>query len=156
MGSVFWSLVSQQLINFMCFYFDLWPSMLSCLANMVIQYIGRIIFHEEEVNGHSLFTLIASMVMLAFLLWGMHLIMTKVGMIYVYAEILRQGSLSPASARKLAGKLSWGATVVFQRSARVFLVPIFQRAGGSTPRCLVTSASCRRPAPSAASPLATT
>ena len=92
MGSVFWSLVSQQLINFMCFYFDLWPSILSCLANMVIQYIGRIIFHEEEVNGHSLFTLIASMVMLAFLLWGMHLIMTKVGMIYVYAEILRQGN----------------------------------------------------------------
>ena len=50
------------------------------------------------------------------------------------AEILRQGSLSPASARKLAGKLNWGATVVFQRSARVFLVPIFQHACGSTSR----------------------
>ena len=50
------------------------------------------------------------------------------------AEILRPGSLSPASASKLAGKLSWGATVVFQRSARVFLVPIFQHACGSTSR----------------------
>ena len=59
---------------------------------MVIQYIGRIIFHEEAVNGNSLGTLIASMVMLAILLWGMHLVMTKVGMIYVYAEILRQGN----------------------------------------------------------------
>ena len=59
---------------------------------MVIQYIGRIIFHEEVVNGNSLGTLIASMIMLAFLLWGMHLIVTKIGMIYVSAEILRQGN----------------------------------------------------------------
>ena len=59
---------------------------------MAIQYIGRIIFHEEAVNGVSISALIASMIILAFLLWGMHLIVTKIGMIYVSAEILRQGN----------------------------------------------------------------
>ena len=47
------------------------------------------------------------------------------------ASVLEHGILTPAAARKLAGKLSWGATVVFQRSARVFLMPIFRHACGS-------------------------
>eukprot|EP00959_Pyramimonas_sp_CCMP1952_P372470 7800142-Pyramimonas_sp.AAC.1 len=35
--------------------------------------------------------------------------------------------LSPALARKLAGKLSWGATMMFSRSARVYLAALFFR-----------------------------
>ena len=38
--------------------------------------------------------------------------------------------MAPARARKLAGKLSWGASMVFGRGARVYLAPLFQHAEG--------------------------
>ena len=38
---------------------------------------------------------------------------------------LRSNALSPAEAAKLAGRLSWGATAVFGKGARVFLAPLF-------------------------------
>ena len=41
----------------------------------------------------------------------------------------------PSQARKLAGKLSWGASYVFGRGARVYLVPLFYHASRSS-RCL--------------------
>ena len=41
----------------------------------------------------------------------------------------------PSQARKLAGKLSWGASYVFGRGARVYLAPLFYHASRSS-RCL--------------------
>ena len=41
----------------------------------------------------------------------------------------------PSQARKLAGKLSWGASYVFGRGARVYLAPLFYHASRSR-RCL--------------------
>ena len=38
---------------------------------------------------------------------------------------MRTRYLLPSAARKLAGKLSWGATAVFGRGARVYLAPLF-------------------------------
>ena len=39
---------------------------------------------------------------------------------------------SPALSRKLAGMLSWGASNIFGRGARVFLAPLFHHAAGSS------------------------
>jgi hypothetical protein len=47
-------------------------------------------------------------------------------------DILQCQRLSPAQASKLAGKLSWGATAVFGRGARVYLAPLFFQATGSS------------------------
>jgi len=47
-------------------------------------------------------------------------------------HILWSERLSPSQASKLAGKLSWGATAVFGRGARVFLAPLFHHAARST------------------------
>ena len=49
----------------------------------------------------------------------------RVNWIAEIEKILELGVLSPAQARKLAGKLSWGATMVFGRSARVYLAALF-------------------------------
>jgi len=45
-------------------------------------------------------------------------------------EVLQSERLTPAEASKLAGKLSWGATAVFGRGARVYLAPLFFHAAG--------------------------
>jgi len=47
-------------------------------------------------------------------------------------DVLKKESLAPAEASKLAGKLSWGATAVFGRGARVYLAPLFFHAAGHT------------------------
>ena len=52
-------------------------------------------------------------------------------------EILRTGQLRPAAARKLAGKLSWGTTAVFQQGARVYLAPLFWQASQHSGRVSV-------------------
>ena len=43
-------------------------------------------------------------------------------------DILRKGGVSPAAAGKLAGSLSWGASSVFGRGARVYLAPLYWHA----------------------------
>ena len=48
------------------------------------------------------------------------------------SETLSTGKLSPAKARKLAGKLGWGACAVFGRGARVYLAPLFYHASRRT------------------------
>jgi len=45
-------------------------------------------------------------------------------------EILFSCWCSPSRASKLAGKLSWGASAVFGRGARVYLMPLFYHASG--------------------------
>ena len=47
---------------------------------------------------------------------------------------LKRGELLPSQARKLAGKLSWGASWVFGRGARADLAPLFRHASGSQRR----------------------
>ena len=47
-------------------------------------------------------------------------------------DILRSNSLSPARAKKIAGKLSWGTCQVFGRGARVYLAPLHRQATGSS------------------------
>ena len=45
-------------------------------------------------------------------------------------SILDKGSLAPAAARKLAGKLGWATQQVFGRAARVWLAPLHHHAVG--------------------------
>ena len=44
--------------------------------------------------------------------------------------ILKRNALHPAEAKKLAGRLNWGASSVFGRAARVHLAPLFRHASG--------------------------
>ena len=44
-------------------------------------------------------------------------------------SVLRSGFLMPSAARKLAGRLSWGSSMVFGKGARVYLAPLYYHAG---------------------------
>ena len=59
-------------------------------------------------------------------------------------EALRRRSLSPARALKLAGKLSWGATAVFGRGARVYLAAIYHHGSGNQSRLSQRTKLCLR------------
>ena len=54
--------------------------------------IGRVVFYAEPFDGKLIFATISGMFMLSINLLVFHLIITKVGMIYVEAEILRTGN----------------------------------------------------------------
>ena len=47
----------------------------------------------------------------------------------------RSGELSPMQSRKLAGMLSWGASCVFGKGARVYLAPFFHHASRNSWKC---------------------
>ena len=57
-------------------------------------------------------------------------------------EALRRSTLSPARALKLAGKLSWGATAVFGRGARVYLAAIYYHGSGNQSRLSLRTKLC--------------
>ena len=46
--------------------------------------------------------------------------------------VLKRNVLHPAEAKKLAGRLSWGASAVFGRAARVHLAPLYKQASGAS------------------------
>ena len=50
------------------------------------------------------------------------------------AAVLESQELTPAHAQKLAGRLSWGATAVFGKGARVYLAPLFRYSAGKSRR----------------------
>jgi hypothetical protein len=50
-------------------------------------------------------------------------------------QVLQAGWLSPASAGKLAGKVSWAAAEVFGRAARVWLSAVYKHATGRAVPC---------------------
>ena len=54
--------------------------------------IGRAVFYAEPVGGAEIFGLLASMFIMTNSLLVVHVIITKVGMIYADAEILRTGN----------------------------------------------------------------
>ncbi len=48
--------------------------------------------------------------------------------------ILARNYLTPSSATKLAGRLSWGSSAVYGRACRVHLAPLYQHARGASSR----------------------
>ena len=85
-------LMIMQILNFLLHYFDWWPSLVTSMLTLVVQMIGRAVFHDEPIDAGRIITLLISMIWLAGTLLGMHIIITKVGMIFVNAEILSTGN----------------------------------------------------------------
>ena len=54
--------------------------------------IGRAIFYNEPIGGTEIFAMLSNMVLLSLNLFVIHLVTTKVGLIYIEAEILRTGN----------------------------------------------------------------
>ena len=54
--------------------------------------ISRAVFYAEPIGGREIFIAVSTMLILSLNLLVFHLIMSKVGMIYCEAEILRTGN----------------------------------------------------------------
>ena len=84
----------MQTLNFLLHYFDWWPSMICALLTLPVYLYGRATLHfePEPISADTLIYLVISMIWLFMNILICHLIITKVGFIFVDAEILRTGN----------------------------------------------------------------
>ena len=78
-------------MDFWLHYFDFTPGLISGLISLFPLYFKRAVFHQESKLDLAFscgFTTLWMIVTLIFV----HLIITKVGMIYINAEVLREGN----------------------------------------------------------------
>ncbi len=78
-------------IDFLLCYFDFAPSLVACLLANMTGFVKRAVFYEEPVEA-VMVRCAFSTVWLTINLTILQLIITKVGMIYTEAEVLRKGN----------------------------------------------------------------
>ena len=78
-------------INFILGYFNLLSGLVASSLAFAPVFIKRAIFFNEDALSLALKYLAASLWQ-CMNLWGIHMVITKVGMIYVEAEVLRLGN----------------------------------------------------------------
>lgn len=78
-------------VNYIIFYFDFFSGSVASTLALAPLFVKRAIFHNEDAIALAGRFLMASLFQLLNL-WALHMTITKVGMIYVDAEVLRQGN----------------------------------------------------------------
>ena len=78
-------------MDFWLHYFYLKPSLLSGVVTFLPLYAKRAIFYEEPIVDLAI-NCFGTTVWLAMTLAFYHLVITKVGMVYIDAEVLREGN----------------------------------------------------------------
>lgn len=78
------------MIDFMCNYFDWWPSLIKVYIALGVHWGGQALFVEE--HGISFLSCALVTGWFGLTLLGIHLVVTKVGMIYVETEVLKNGN----------------------------------------------------------------
>ncbi len=83
--------VFQVLMDFWLHYFEFMPSMLSGIISLLPLFAKRAIFYEEP-TGDLAMSCISTVLWMILNMIIVHLVVTKVGMIYIDAEVLREGN----------------------------------------------------------------
>ena len=84
-------IILGALTNFVLGYFRFMPAFIMTMVCMVPFYVSRYIFFDEEASELKVQCALL-MVNVAFALVFVHLIVTKVGMIYVNEAVIKEGS----------------------------------------------------------------
>lgn len=84
-------LVLNIQMDFVLCYFEFAPGLIASLLAIVLTYTKRAVFFEEAIGGLSIDCVI-SIIWVTMNLVIIHLIISKVGMIYTDAEVLRDGN----------------------------------------------------------------
>ncbi len=79
------------LVEFLLDYFDFAPSLIASLIGLGTVPVKRALFFNEPI-GELAVSYFTSAIWLTFNLSIIHLIITKVGFIYIEAEVLRMGN----------------------------------------------------------------
>ena len=74
------------ILSFATDYFNFWPNLAMKIATIALEYAGRAFMYGESF---PVVDCIMNMAFLAISIWTLHLCITKMGMIFVDAEILR-------------------------------------------------------------------
>jgi len=78
-------------LNFWLCYFDPVASLITASLALVPVFVKRAVFHLEPASDLAL-NFASVFLWQCMNLWFIHLIITKVGMIYIDAEVLREGN----------------------------------------------------------------
>ena len=87
-------LIYQMLINYIDFwlnYFHFWPSLATSFLTQICFYAARNIFYDDSISEIIVFGIFSIPWHLLNLLF-IHLVITKVGMLYAETEVLRVGN----------------------------------------------------------------
>ena len=111
------ALAYTVLTNFVTFLFDFfhwWPSLIASSLLIVAEFAGRSLMYDEPLNQSSnIATCIIIICWQALSLWPIQLCITKVGMIFVEAELLRTGN------EQLLNQLDEGVIVLESESKEI-------------------------------------
>jgi len=72
-------------------YFDLVPTLIATALSLIPVHVKRVVFYDDSVSSMVISCVIAIIWQLTWILM-IHLVITKVGMVYVEAEVLREGN----------------------------------------------------------------
>ena len=98
----------QQMVIYMNFwltYFNFWPDLAIAILTMTPIYISRSIYFEEDVTS-LLINFLLSIPSLVLNLLFVHLVITKLGFLYVENAVLRSGN------EKLLDNLEEGVIII--------------------------------------------
>ena len=87
-----WIRLLMTIINFLLDYFHFVPALIFVTLQFVINMAARHAFFEEPIDSEAIFTCVFNMIVAAMNIWGIHMVVTKWGMIFVDAEVLRTGN----------------------------------------------------------------
>ena len=83
--------VFQVHMDFLMHYFYFKPSLISGIASLLPLYVKRAVFYEEPTEDIAM-SCVGTVIWLALTLMFNHLVISKVGMVYIDAEVLREGN----------------------------------------------------------------
>jgi len=78
-------------LNFWLCYFDPVASLITASVALIPTFVKRAVFFHEPALGLTV-NYISVLLWQCMNLWFIHLIVTKVGMLYIDAEVLREGN----------------------------------------------------------------
>ena len=79
-------------LNLITDYFDWWPSLFCTLLQYPILGVARAMFYNESIDSHFFLNITSTMVVSALFSWIIHISIVKFNLIYIEAEVLREGN----------------------------------------------------------------
>ena len=98
--------------DYLLFYFDFWPCLILGILEILAYFVTRQIFHEESMSDNSII-LVQNLVQWVLFTIVPHAIITKIGLIYVASDFVREGQ------EDLLNNLEEGLIIFDQNSKEV-------------------------------------
>ena len=105
-----WGVSYKVMYYFALYYFDFWPSLLCSAAYLVLQLVIKRVVYEDPIDFETAIQIIPWLSYCLLFCIIMHMIVNKVGLLYVEAEIIRTGN------EQLLNDLDQGVIIIKEKA----------------------------------------